>query len=233
MLNLGYIEHSMSVRAYNAYEDGEKPLSKWTKKAVIDNVKKYASENNLHINLDKLNKISKKILFKKFLCYCGWHHTSKFFNETEFYGIDEDFVEELTDEKIDNLLILTKQEKQKKQEDVKPVFYKVKYTKWVPNNFGKKVPVDVIDFGEIKGNWFYTSEGTKKNIHSNGFEKIQEITKRQVTINRKKVLELEKLFTYQKKYKKLDKFIYRVLTEDIPKEYVKQLKQLKNESEEN
>lgn len=34
-VNSGYIGHSMSRRAAEAYEDGEMPNSKWTKKAMV------------------------------------------------------------------------------------------------------------------------------------------------------------------------------------------------------
>ena len=34
-VNSGYIGHSMSRRAAEAYEDGEMPKSKWTKKAMV------------------------------------------------------------------------------------------------------------------------------------------------------------------------------------------------------
>lgn len=33
---MGYIGNKMSVRAYEAYESGEKPLSKWTKNDIIE-----------------------------------------------------------------------------------------------------------------------------------------------------------------------------------------------------
>ena len=34
-MNSGYSGYSMSNRAVDAYEDGEMPLSKWTKKMII------------------------------------------------------------------------------------------------------------------------------------------------------------------------------------------------------
>lgn len=33
---MGYIGNKMSVRAYEAYESGEKPLSKWSKNDIIE-----------------------------------------------------------------------------------------------------------------------------------------------------------------------------------------------------
>ena len=37
-MNSGYSGYSMSNRAVDAYEDGEMPLSKWTKKMIISEV---------------------------------------------------------------------------------------------------------------------------------------------------------------------------------------------------
>lgn len=37
----GYLGSSMSVRAAEAYEQGEMPISRWTKTAIIQAVKDY------------------------------------------------------------------------------------------------------------------------------------------------------------------------------------------------
>lgn len=41
---MGYIGNKMSVRAYEAYESGEMPLSKWTKTAIINTVLDYRDD---------------------------------------------------------------------------------------------------------------------------------------------------------------------------------------------
>ena len=49
---MGYIGNKMSVRAYEAYESGEKPLSKWTKNDIIEcilNVRNNFQEKELKI----------------------------------------------------------------------------------------------------------------------------------------------------------------------------------------
>lgn len=43
-VNSGYIGHSMSRRAAEAYEDGEMPKSKWTKKAMVAAIQAYCDE---------------------------------------------------------------------------------------------------------------------------------------------------------------------------------------------
>lgn len=40
-MNSGYSGYSMSNRAVEAYEDGEMPLSKWSKQLIIDEVVEY------------------------------------------------------------------------------------------------------------------------------------------------------------------------------------------------
>lgn len=80
---MGYINQSMSVRAAQAYQHGLKPLSKWTKADIIDNVVESGvwSEN-------ELKKYPKQVLADMFLEYQEWHHTSKMFNQTCFFGIN-------------------------------------------------------------------------------------------------------------------------------------------------
>lgn len=83
---MGYIGNKMSERAYEAYESGEKQLSKWTKTAIINTVLDYSND----FEYDELKKYSKDVL-KVFLTYSSWHHTGTYFNETSFYSLDESF----------------------------------------------------------------------------------------------------------------------------------------------
>ena len=43
----GYLGSSMSVRAAEAYEQGEMPISRWTKTAIIQAVKDYCFDFDL------------------------------------------------------------------------------------------------------------------------------------------------------------------------------------------
>lgn len=81
---MSYIGNSMSVRASEAYSQGEKPLSKFNKEDV-NIVKRFLTENSL-IPEDLEIKVYH---LKEFLEDCGrssWHHTGKYFNETDFYS---------------------------------------------------------------------------------------------------------------------------------------------------
>lgn len=88
-VNSGYIGYSMSRRAAEAYEDGEMPKSKWTKKAMIAAIKDACDDLDLAYD-PAIEKMKKDELFHTFLYNSSWHHTGKFFNETDFYAIDED-----------------------------------------------------------------------------------------------------------------------------------------------
>ena len=79
---MGYIGYSMSERAAEAYELGQRPLSKWTKAAILD-----ALDERLR---PFARKHSVKALREAVLNYCGWPHTSCKYNRTEFYEVLED-----------------------------------------------------------------------------------------------------------------------------------------------
>lgn len=91
-VNSGYIGHSMSRRAAEAYELGEMPKSKWTKKAMVTAIQSYCDEFDMSFDPDVLKGMRKDDMFERFFYKSSWHHTSKFFNETDFYKLDEDAV---------------------------------------------------------------------------------------------------------------------------------------------
>lgn len=90
-LNSGYHGWSMSKRAFAAYEAGEKPLSKWTKKAMVEAISNYCNDNDLFFD-KTITHLKKDAIFERFFQYSSWHHTSKFCNETNFYQLDESAV---------------------------------------------------------------------------------------------------------------------------------------------
>lgn len=99
----GYKGWSMSNNAVAAYENGEMPISKWSKKEIIKRIEEaiYYEEIELQCSLEELKKLPLK--FFKFYCleYTSWHHTSKFYNETRFYSLDLEYIEQLTDEDVE------------------------------------------------------------------------------------------------------------------------------------
>lgn len=112
----GYSGFSMSNNAVDAYDNGEKPLSKWSKAEILQEIRIYAKENNINIDMEKLNKVSLPVLRESFLYKTAYHHTSKFYNSTDFYAIDFDTVNEMVDlESVQKLLELTEEEKMLKK----------------------------------------------------------------------------------------------------------------------
>ena len=91
----GYHGYSMSNNAVAAYADGEMPLSKWTKQAILDAVAEIDEEKAEWLKPVKLQTLKDKLLTRT-----SWHHTSKFYNRTDFYSLDEDTVESLTEEDV-------------------------------------------------------------------------------------------------------------------------------------
>lgn len=93
-MNSGYSGWSMSNNAVAAYENGEMPRSKWTKKAIIQAVGSYCDDYDLAYD-PQIEKMKKEELFNRFIELTSWHHTSKYCNATNFYGINEGAVREV------------------------------------------------------------------------------------------------------------------------------------------
>ena len=95
----GYHNYSMSNNAVAAYENGEKPLSKWTKAAIIAAADEYLTEAEDEQREKKLAWLRAASLakLKEFaLCKSSWHHTSCHYNATDFYSVDESYLDDLT-----------------------------------------------------------------------------------------------------------------------------------------
>ena len=87
----GYYGKSMSNNAVEAYMRGEKPMSKWTKRVILDALQmKMDSGIPTKVNIKELQKFKLPQLKILFLVCCGWHHTYSKFYRTDFYGIRED-----------------------------------------------------------------------------------------------------------------------------------------------
>jgi hypothetical protein len=79
----------MSENAVYAYENGEKPKSKWTKKAMLEAIEGYCNESGLPYE-GQFSKMKKDDIFRELFHWTSWHHTGKYANETDFYGLDEE-----------------------------------------------------------------------------------------------------------------------------------------------
>lgn len=99
----GYKGRSMSVNAVWAYDRGEKPLSKWTKAAILEEIENIFDELPEE-KADMIKKMTLAELRENFLIYKTYHHTGKFYNSTNFYQINTDRVENIAVEEIKEII---------------------------------------------------------------------------------------------------------------------------------
>lgn len=165
-INSGYSGYSMSNRAVDAYEDGEMPLSKWTKKMIISEVVEHE-----HFTEEELKKYHKNVLAEYFLFESSWHHTSKFCNATDFYSIDEDIAKEGSIKELEEIKKRYTSERKPKKEIKKLEARKahITYLEWGGTRVHPKA-TNVDAYAVIIGNWAYLENGKKKSICSNGFK---------------------------------------------------------------
>ena len=83
----GYQNYSMSNNAVDAYENGEKPLSKWTKQDILDEMRQIGYSAEM---LEKAKSTNVSNLKSAMMRRSSWHHTSCKYNRTNFYSVDSD-----------------------------------------------------------------------------------------------------------------------------------------------
>lgn len=114
----GYNGYSMSNNAREAYSNGEMPKSKWNKTNIIDML-----ETELDENAEEKIELLKELDGTSLKDYClertSWHHTSKYYNETDFYSINVDKIEELDVETLREDINRLKKYKQQEREERK------------------------------------------------------------------------------------------------------------------
>ena len=171
----GYNGYSMSNNAVEAYENGEKPLSRWTKAEILEAIEDAISEGELTLNctMDKLKKTPLKVLKKLCLCYSSWHHTSNHYNITDFYSLNIDRIEELIDEELEEAIADSKAEKEVKQEPAEERWM-CAFLEWSGTRKHPKAK-EIIEEGTVRGDWFIRSNGRKKKTSANGFRYIKRI----------------------------------------------------------
>lgn len=160
----GYNGFSMSNNAVYAYENGEKPKSKWKKSEFLKAVEE--------LNPDMLAAVKTlplKVLRERLLAKTGWHHTSKLYNETTFYEIDKDAVEDLTPDDIAEM----KESAEPKTATVEERWI----AEWIEFHGSIRRPQAVKCSGEgiVRGNWFYLENGKKKSINGGHFTLVSRV----------------------------------------------------------
>lgn len=79
----GYVGCKMSERAQDAYDNGEKPMSKWSKWDILSELEYDLDDDTFA----KLSKYSTQALKSVCLEWTSWHHTGSYANETDFYKV--------------------------------------------------------------------------------------------------------------------------------------------------
>ena len=142
------------------------PLSKWTKTELLSAIKSYNVSADIILALQKHNTDT---LRRELLMYSGWHHTSEYYNKTNFYAINVDKVNELTVNRIDNW--------DKAENTVSSLKYRgdFNYVEWQGSrNYPKAVPHCLENVNiEERGSFYYVTDADdklliKKKIGSNG-----------------------------------------------------------------
>lgn len=112
----GYNGKSMSNRATKAYEYGEKPLSKWTKSVLLDEIDDILFNNDSGVTVDDFKKLTVKELKDNFLDYSSWHHTGALYNTTDFFKLNEDRILNTTKDDINKIIDNRKNRKAEEEE---------------------------------------------------------------------------------------------------------------------
>lgn len=138
----GYYNYSMSNNAVWAYENGEMPLSKWTKSSILEACGDKA---------EMLKPLTVAELRAEVLICSSWHHTSKHYNRTDFYMIDVEKLSEITNEDVATIVARRQPKKKAVKVEKKTVKAEVTYTVWVGQYRNYRKPrqiTEVVDFVE-------------------------------------------------------------------------------------
>lgn len=178
-MNSGYKGYSMSVRAAEAYENGEKPISRWTKKAILEELNHFCNDNEvaLPFSIETLKKAPLPLLKDLVLSNSSWHHTSQYANSTKFYSLDKMKVFKLTDEIILNRIKEWEESSSSLPQNKEKVTYaEVLYEEWE----GSRRNPDLVphyDVGIIT-NWVFKSgtDGQTKRTDGKHFYCLKELS---------------------------------------------------------
>lgn len=161
-LNSGYHGTKMSNRAWEAYQDGRMPWSKWRKSDILDHFDETIQK--------KLKKYSLATLKEYFLVISEWHHTSSWFNETNFYEVIED--SEINFASLDRIEKENKAQKSaKKEKEDELIKARVSWIEFEGTRNHPR-PIKKEDYAILKGIWAYT-ENCKKKVNGGHFEVLE------------------------------------------------------------
>lgn len=185
----GYDGYSMSNNARAAYDAGRMPLSKWTKESILSGLKEEYGDSLSSELYDYIKKLPLDFLRKYFLRRTEWHHTSSMYNATDFYGVDDNYLDDAEDTEVSIKQIETdytkwkaihdkSREEKKALKDSKGKFCYFKYLVW-GGSMAHPVASEEESYGYVKGDWVYFADEFgnltrgKKGLYSNGTEVLK------------------------------------------------------------
>ena len=150
----GYHGYSMSNNAVAAYEDGEMPLSKWTKTAILSELAELDYSQEIQDIAKKLTVAQLKDIF---LFKSSWHHTSKMYNKTDFYSVSPDITMDMINDVIAN---------SPAKPNVKEPQYTYAYVEWGEWEGSRSRPklVEYSGCAIIKEPWAYVVEDQYSSV---------------------------------------------------------------------
>ncbi len=177
----GYNGWSMSNNAVDAYSEGKAPLSVWTKAKILSEIKKGTEDYDVNVEYELLSRLSLAKLRALCLVSCEYHHTSKYYNRTDFYEINWCWLEDITADELSAIVVADKAERAAHKQDNKggaeAVRYRadVKYIEWSgTRNYPKRTNYELNNvWVEERGCFFvvYDDNGkelVRKKMGSNG-----------------------------------------------------------------
>lgn len=209
----GYIGASRSRRAKEAYEAGERPATKWTKRALLEGIAEAFGDEVA----EKAQKLSKLELVNNFLDTSSWHHVGAFATPVWFYQIADDRTAEEASRIVDQLIDQKTEQKAEKKAEKKPakkaVFLKIiaerntsKYRQWT--NWKRFTyfcrAKDGDKFAEIIADDSQFLENKIKIDGKHVLNTVKLDSRRQFTEGIKELLNLEKIGNISKK---IDEFL--------------------------
>jgi hypothetical protein len=156
----GYNGYAMSNNAVSAYENGEKPISKWTKAEMLYELKDANAE--IYEAAKKLTAAEMRFLFLK---WSSWHHTSSRYNRTEFYMFNYSDAEKVTNEQI--ATIIANREPKQPKEKIKTITAEITYDVWTKSGryFNKKTYTETVTY-KSDDKMVLTKNGGNKRLSS-------------------------------------------------------------------
>lgn len=151
----------MSQRAATAYAMGERPWSKWTKSDLLAAADKGLDEKTIK----KLSTYRSDNLRTVLLRRTSWHHTSKMFNETDFYAphIDADDIPDIIME-LDAGAAAEAMRREKADAEMRVARKtRIEYGEWTSSRSHPKLETSEA-YAVVVGNWAYLANGRRKKL---------------------------------------------------------------------